>query len=346
MRDLPMSTIAQILFGSETPRNFAVLVGEMDRRLDKWKGRKHRLVWECCDLVIFEFEGTRLIMADADPSETVQIPTLTLSVGPSPDSQDGDVPDGFHERLISLIVEWLQANHRVEAIIWQQVAAPVTPEDIDGLVMGLPGRILDLLVTKSAPEDHLTGSAAGAMVIRTPPVTVPRETTAGAAGEMALASTIPAATDPVAKNHETEEPKAENRDAGTGLQSQTLGRLPPGLSRRILRRRGAQNASAPRPAAQTTPQPAPRRMALTEDDQRLQRVRNALYDPSDVAPRPSNQIRLTTHAMNATLIMVSLPLGSALFTYNLLRGEDMQLSARAMALTGTVLAVMQSPFGS
>jgi hypothetical protein len=80
----------------------------------------------------------------------------------------------------------------------------------------------------------------------------------------------------------------------------------------------------------------------------LQRVRAALYPavPEPVAvERPSTQMRLAVHAVNATLIVVALPVGAALLTYSLLRGEDMRLSARAVALTGAALGVLQSPLG-
>ena len=49
--------------------------------------------------------------------------------------------------------------------------------------------------------------------------------------------------------------------------------------------------------------------------------------------------------MNATLIVVWAPLGAAVMTYAILRGEDMRLSGRLMAMTGTLLALAQSPIG-
>jgi len=49
--------------------------------------------------------------------------------------------------------------------------------------------------------------------------------------------------------------------------------------------------------------------------------------------------------MNTTLIMVSLPVGGALLTYSVLRGEDMRLTGRAMALTGLALGLMQTSVG-
>lgn len=88
---------------------------------------------------------------------------------------------------------------------------------------------------------------------------------------------------------------------------------------------------------------------------RLRRMKTALDDaavapitaPAPDAPpeRMSAQMRLAVHALNATLIFVWMPFGAAVMTYSLVKGEDMRLSARLMALTGTFLAFAQSPFG-
>lgn len=86
----------------------------------------------------------------------------------------------------------------------------------------------------------------------------------------------------------------------------------------------------------------------------LMRLRSALYPegyqaesmPAVLqAPRATAAQRLAVHALNATLVMVSLPVGAAMITYAVLRGEDMRLSGRAMALTGAALAFSQSAMG-
>ena len=81
----------------------------------------------------------------------------------------------------------------------------------------------------------------------------------------------------------------------------------------------------------------------------LARLRMALY-PAAPIPAPaaaedhgSTQMRLAAHAMNATLIMVALPVGAAMMTYSVLRGEDMRLSTAAMVATGLGVTVLQSP---
>lgn len=83
-----------------------------------------------------------------------------------------------------------------------------------------------------------------------------------------------------------------------------------------------------------------------ERNEELIRVRLALYPPEEAAPpAQSTQLRLAAHAMNATLIIVYAPLGAAVMTYSLLRGEDMRISARLMVLSGLVAGFVQSNLG-
>ena len=47
--------------------------------------------------------------------------------------------------------------------------------------------------------------------------------------------------------------------------------------------------------------------------------------------------------MNATLIMVALPVGAAMLTYSVLRGENMRLTSAALVATGIASTLLQSP---
>lgn len=98
------------------------------------------------------------------------------------------------------------------------------------------------------------------------------------------------------------------------------------------------------PAAAAVPLPANDHPDQPQhDDDRLSRVRAALYDPVD-GPNPpagpSVQMRLAVHAMNGTLIAVAAPVGAAVMTYSLLRGEDMRLTARALTLCGALMTML------
>lgn len=107
---------------------------------------------------------------------------------------------------------------------------------------------------------------------------------------------------------------------------------PLGLARPVRR------VATPNPSAVVNDRPdLPR---PSEPD--LSTLRAALYPKVEVAP-PTVQMRLAAHSMNATLIMVWMPLGAAVMTYSLLKGEDIRLSARLMAVTGTLFALSQTP---
>lgn len=80
-------------------------------------------------------------------------------------------------------------------------------------------------------------------------------------------------------------------------------------------------------------------------DTNIAHVRAALYPEPEADPPYSTQMRLAVHCMNATLIVVWAPMGAALMTYSLLKGENMRLSSRMMAVAGTVFALAHSPFG-
>lgn len=79
-------------------------------------------------------------------------------------------------------------------------------------------------------------------------------------------------------------------------------------------------------------------------DPELGRLRLALYPAVDdqVNATPSLALKLAAHAMNATLLAVSAPIGAAVMTYGLLRGGDMRFSARAMTLAGIFTAASKT----
>jgi hypothetical protein len=63
----------------------------------------------------------------------------------------------------------------------------------------------------------------------------------------------------------------------------------------------------------------------------LARVRAALEEQPTA---PSTALRLAAHAINATMVCVALPVGAAMMTYSLMRGENLTASARMLAVLG------------
>ena len=61
--------------------------------------------------------------------------------------------------------------------------------------------------------------------------------------------------------------------------------------------------------------------------------------------RMSTPMRLTTHCLNAALIVVYPPLGAAMMAHSMVKGEDLELSARMVSVVGTFFAFAQTPFG-
>ncbi len=86
------------------------------------------------------------------------------------------------------------------------------------------------------------------------------------------------------------------------------------------------------------PGPAPAPLILANDpgplaDPQLAeaaRIRTALFQQD--AERPSTALRLAAHTINATMIVIAMPVGMAAMTYTMLRGENLTASARMMAL--------------
>jgi hypothetical protein len=74
----------------------------------------------------------------------------------------------------------------------------------------------------------------------------------------------------------------------------------------------------------------------------LARIRDALYaeDPAPIQRQQSAQMRLAIHAMNATMVVVFLPVGMAAMAHGIVRGEDMRRSAQMMAVLGLFTAAL------
>jgi hypothetical protein len=60
------------------------------------------------------------------------------------------------------------------------------------------------------------------------------------------------------------------------------------------------------------------------------------------AKPPSSALRLAAHLIDATLMVVLLPVGAAMMIYSLTRGANLNTSARALAVTGVAISVAHS----
>lgn len=102
-------------------------------------------------------------------------------------------------------------------------------------------------------------------------------------------------------------------------------------------------------ARSSRPAPPPQAPANSQPDispappRDLSRLRSALYPSDDGETPPENvRMRLAASTLDVTLMVVYLPMGAAMLTISLLRGGNVNASARVMALTCTALAFGQA----
>lgn len=105
----------------------------------------------------------------------------------------------------------------------------------------------------------------------------------------------------------------------------------------------AAKAERARTAATTKSRPAPQpansqpQVTATKAGD-MSRLRAALYPEDDETPPENVRMRLAASTLDVTLMMVYLPMGAAMLTISLLKGGNVNSSARVMALTCTALA--------
>jgi hypothetical protein len=305
MSQLGLSTIAQLLFADGKTIDFARIVSELDSVLTRLRGKEVTIAWDCDDLVTFDMPDTRIVLAWAEVGTHRSGGALTVSVGPG-FLAEGDTSKSEHDILCSRLVERILTRFEHCAVLWCQIDGPVDADMVDEL-------------TDAVPE----------MATSLPPV------------ESILDTLTKTDLQIATKNTETR-------------RIRSLSAAPPTAKPKPAKPPEAARPSAPAPVTPKPAKPAP--IAAAANDRphlprtrnaELARVRQALYPP-EVAPETpvySTQMRLAVHCLNATLIVVWPPLGAAVMTYSVLRGENMQMSARLMAVAGTFFAIAHSPIG-
>ncbi len=302
------STIAQVLFETTETPNFAHIVAELEEVLVRHKADLLETAWDCNDLVFFDLDETRLALAYAEfPDEPVQA-CLTISVGPRWEAQHIEDDPGF-DVLCSRIVERLQSRYMPLAVLWNQTDEEVSADLLDALTDALPMPSA-LLPPIDALIDPLLQTADDAEAARAPIHSV-RHT------ERPQEETLTRLARPKSPPHRL------NRagTAGTGEREIPTGAAAPPAN------------DIPAITAARSPDLSALHQALGSD----------AAETGEAEQKLSTQMRLAVHAMNATLIVVWLPLGAAAMTYSLLKGEDIKFSGRMMAVTGALLAFAQSP---
>ena len=307
MMTLDLTTIAQLLYPNERALDFARIVAELETVLSRLRGEAVQISWDCDDLVYFDMPETRILLGWSELAAPRLEGCLTVSVGPGPHSALRTL-DSEHDVLCSRLVERIQNRFTPLAVIWRQVEGTIGAELVDDLIETLP----DLSAALPPVERSV---------------------------DAALKTVGTKITRPARRPEVFHQPVAA--PAAADASEVRIGEAEPSVA---------------------VPFPAPRHPDLTQplaaNDQpdlplpnnaELARLRSALYPPVPtevaVVPPYTTQMRLAAHCLNATLILVWSPLGAAVMTYSLLKGEDMRLSSRTMAVAGTLFALAHSPLG-
>lgn len=316
------SMIASLVYARRPKLNFAGAVAEMDAALREVGATSYRLLWDQDDLVSFDVDGSRVVLGFGDAQQapagriSAMVATLVVSIGSGPKTGLPGKLASHSPALLSAIVERFHASHPPECTLWSEIDHVFTADDFDLML----------------------AEAAEALII----------------GKRARPRAKPAAF-------------ADDSRFGTPEVERLMHRLAHQITPRTPAKAGV---SLPPPMApaksrqiaapvsieqlQTTVPPLPDHVADFANDapnmphpmvDEMRTIRQALYPAQSTTPQrrckaPLPQ-RLTIYTMNTTLMLVALPVGSAILVYNMIRGEDLNMNARAIAATGTIVGLVQ-----
>ena len=329
-------TVAQLVYADKQPLNFARLVGDLHSILVQVYGLEVLFEWDCEDIALFDLPAARIALGWDDRPGKGYSACMTISVGTLPGLTLLLANDGYEE-ICSRIVERLHGRFPALAILWHQTEEQLTSDLLDRLVERLPP--LMQLFPFQEPDwvaDAMTRQSPGrAVALRGAEEICEPEIATKASAPIAQST-----PKQVVENVANLELKRDEKGAEL-ITLKFSGESATARARARAKARARALASPPSEIANdrpTLPQPHNRELA---------RLRDALYqaDAAEIPAPMSTQLRLTAHALNATLILVWAPLGAAVMTYSLLKGEDMKLSARLMVLTGLFATAIEGTIG-
>lgn len=316
------SLIASLVYARRPKLNFAGAVAEMDAALREVGAASYRLLWDQDDLVSFDVDGSRVVLGLGDALRTAtgkisaMVTTLVISIGNGPKAGLPTKLADHRAALLSAIVERFHASHPPECTLWSEIGHVFTADDFD-LTLAEAAEALIIgkrLKPQPKPPAFNTDPRFGTpeverLMHRLAHQIAPRPSTKAA---VSLAPPMP--------------PRKSRQIAAPMVIDQTATAVPP------MPHHAADFAND----APAMPHPMVGEMRS---------IRQALYPARPRKPQPRGKAplpqRLTIYTMNATLMLVALPVGSAILVYNMIRGEDLNLNARAIAATGTIVGLAQ-----
>ncbi len=336
MTQMNQSTIVQLLF-CETPRmNFAGLVTELEIALEQASAGQCAVDWDHDDIVVFEADKCRFVLAYcAQPSQHIAA-CLTLSVGPASGFQTEALPI-LTEAACRMIIKRLDLRYAPDHQHWHSVSGPVGADEIDAL-----NEALGAVEITPSPPDASIAPIADLVPLLTRKAEADGDANCDFAGQDTKLRPFPVRPQSV---RSVSQRTVERRRMTHNPRVETVTplRTPDRFERALVRKLRATTGGQPvEPVVPETANDMPD--LPSENDQVITRVRAALYPAVDEKFPMSTQLRLAAHSMDATLIIVALPVGAAMLTYSLLRGGNANISGRMMAITCTLVGLSQTGF--
>lgn len=322
MAPYPTSTIGQLFFADTPDMCFARLVSELDAALASVTDRPRLLGWDHDDIAIVDFDGARIVLGYSEDVPGRWAACLTVSVGHGP--REGDCPlAAGHAEVAQMIVARLTRRVVPAETRWLTAAAVVDSDLVDALI----DTAADMTAEDEAPAARPAARPADAALHGLPEVDECLVDLAMTRVEEAMSA-------------RRESLAAAEEIAAGPCASATVH----GFAGQFSVRRPAAEAARRRAAAFEVACDMPDLPRARCAD--AARIRAALYDDDSRIAEPDGAVmRLSAHAVNATLLMVSLPVGASLMTYSLLRGENLMVSARTLAVLGAFVGMSQIVLG-
>lgn len=304
--------IATLVYSRFPGIDFTELVDELDTALGG-TGR-----WDGDTNAIFTVEGSRMVVGLEDhrgqPNHYRKLSmgaeaTLVLSIGPGPDRVAPSPLEPHRHSLVSTLAERINRACPCDLMLWSETAEVFEPTRYAPLVALSSWYNAD---EPDWPDMALADVPLTVMGRRAAPQSI--RVLTRKFHTLRLSVSVPSDLPPVLATK-----TATDARAAIGQTA-----YPDQIAARI-----AANAVLP---AERSALPL---MAIVAPPRITFGVTQAA---EPVVPLPQ---RLTLYVMNMVLMLVALPLGFALLVFNMVRGEDLQTSARAIALASTLIGLAE-----
>ncbi|MDP2062869.1 MAG: hypothetical protein Q8J98_07160 [Phaeovulum sp.] len=329
----PVTTfVATLLYRETMSDGFLQIVAEFNEAFRNRPQLPYSFDRPYDDFAVFDIDGAHIVVAHGDTAEpgaargAQDRAVVALAISAAVGKDEALVPR--FQRLLRSIVGRIQRPFPAEAVLWSSHDGGFDPDAFDALVSAaMRSGATDMGATGmgDAVADAQPEAAA-----ETVPMPEPAPVAEAAAPETNVAAKMEAVEAAARPLHPTTAAPEQGRpkrprNRFAPVEDVVSGLASPGTS-------PVAAADAPKPETVANSLPDVPQPMLSE----AARIRLALYPEPEVLPpqkAPTVQ-RVTIYTLNTALILVAMPVGVAVLTYNVLGRESMTTTARSVALAG------------